>query len=136
MADTTRSTQASPSEQTLGGLVATAWQDISTLVHGTIELAKAELRDDARRAVVGAVTLGAVAFLGVLVVILLSIAAAYGLVALGLAPGWAFLIIAGAYVLVALILALIGIRALRRIRPPERTIRMAKGIPQALRPSG
>jgi len=136
MADTTRPTQASPSDQTLGGLVATAFKDVSALVRGTIELAKAELRDDVKRAAVGAATLGAVAFLGVLIVILLSIAAAYGLAALGLAPGWAFVIVAGAYVLVAMVLALVGIRAVRRIRPPERTIRMAKEIPQALRPSG
>lgn len=135
MAETGRLTQAPPSDQTLGGLIATAFKDVSALVRGTLELAKAELRDDVKRVAVGAATLAAVAFFGVLIVILLSIAAAYGLVGLGLAPGWAFLIVAGAYILVAAILALIGIRALRRIRPPERTIRMAKEIPQALRPS-
>jgi cellobiose-specific phosphotransferase system component IIC len=134
MADSTRPTPTG--DQTLGGLVATAFMDVSTLVRGTIELAKSELRADARRAVVGGALLGAVAFLGIFVVIMLSIAAAYGLVALGLAPGWAFLIIAGAYLLVALILALVGTAMLRRIRPPERTIRMAKEIPQALRPPG
>jgi cellobiose-specific phosphotransferase system component IIC len=134
MADSTRPTP--PGDQTLGGLVATAFMDVTTLVRGTIELAKSELRADARRAVVGGALLGAVAFLGIFIVIMLSIAAAYGLVALGLAPGWAFLIIAGAYLLVALILALVGTAMLRRIRPPERTIRMAKEIPQALRPPG
>jgi cellobiose-specific phosphotransferase system component IIC len=134
MADSTRPTPTG--DQTLGGLVATAFMDVSTLVRGTIELAKSELRADARRAVVGGALLGAVALLGIFVVIMLSIAAAYGLVALGLAPGWAFLIMAGAYLLVALILALVGTRMLRRIRPPERTIRMAKEIPQALRPPG
>jgi hypothetical protein len=131
MADTTKPTV----DQTLGGLVATAFKDASILVRGTIELARAELRDDLRRAAVGAATLGGVAFLSIFIVTLLSIAAAYGLVALGLAPGWAFLIVAGGYLLIALVLALIGIRALRRIRPPERTIRMAKEIPQALRPA-
>lgn len=134
MADSTRPMPTG--DQTLGGLVATAFMDVTTLVRGTIELAKSELRADARRAVVGGALLGAVAFLGIFVLIMLSIAAAYGLVALGLAPGWAFLIMAGVYLLVALILALIGTRMLRRIRPPERTIRMAKEIPQALRPPG
>jgi cellobiose-specific phosphotransferase system component IIC len=131
MADTTKPTV----DQTLGGLVATAFKDVSLLVSGTIELAKAELRDDVKRAAVGVAMLGGAAFLSIFIVTLLSIAAAYGLVALGLAPGWAFLIVAGGYLLIALVLALIGIRALRRIRAPERTIRMAKEIPQALRPS-
>jgi membrane protein implicated in regulation of membrane protease activity len=78
---------------------------------------------------------GAAGFLGVLVVILLSIAGAYGIVALGLAPGWAFLIVSGFYLLVAAVLALIGVRAFRSVGPPERTIRTTKEIPHALRPS-
>lgn len=134
MADSARPTPTG--DQTLGGLVATVFMDVSTLVRGTIELAKSELRADVRRAVVGGALLGAVAFLAIFVMMMLSIAAAYGLVALGLAPGWAFLIMAGVYLLLALILALVGARILRRIRPPERTIRIAKEIPQALRPPG
>ena len=135
MVDTTKPTQVSLDNQSLGALVATASRDISALVRGEIELAKAELRDDAKNAAKGAAMLGAAGFLGIFVLVLLSIAAAYGLVALGLAPGWAFLIVAGAYLLVAGIVALIGVRAFRHIRPPERTIRTAKEIPQAFRPS-
>ena len=59
-------------------------------------------------------------------IILLSIAAAYGLVALGLHPGWAFLIVAGAYLLVAAVLGLVGKRAVGKVGAPERTIRTSK----------
>jgi membrane protein implicated in regulation of membrane protease activity len=113
-------------EPTLGQLVASASRDLSLLVRSEIELAKAEVRVDVKNAIKGGGMFGAAAFLGLLAVILLSIAAAYGLTALGLHPAWAFLIIAGAYLLVAGILALVGLRAVKKVGPPERTIRTAK----------
>ena len=76
-----------PSEETLGALIATASRDLSTLVRGEIELAKAEIRVDVKNGVTGGAMFGAAGFLVVLGVILLSVAAAYGLVALGLHPG-------------------------------------------------
>jgi membrane protein implicated in regulation of membrane protease activity len=69
---------------------------------------------------------GAAGFLGLLAVVLLSIAAAYGLVALGLHPGWAFLVVAVAYLLVAALLVLVGKRTISKVGPPERTIRTSK----------
>ena len=51
---------------------------------------------------------GCAAFLGLLAVILLSIAAAYGLTALGLHPAMAFLIVAGGYLLMRRALVLVG----------------------------
>jgi len=79
-----------------------------------------------RHAAKGGAMFGGAAFLGLLAVILLSIAAAYGLTALGLHAGFAFLIVAGAYLLVAGLLALVGVRAVKKVGPPERTIRTAK----------
>jgi hypothetical protein len=35
--------------------------------------------------------------------------------------------VAGGYLLIAMVLVFAGVRAMRRIRPPERTIRTAKG---------
>lgn len=116
----------SSSEETLGALFATASRDLSTLVRSEIELAKAELRVDMQNAAKGGAMFGAAGFLSVLAVILLSIAAAYGLVALGLHPGWAFLIVAGAYLLVAAVLGLVGKRTVSKVGPPERTIRTSK----------
>ena len=113
-------------EQTLGALVVNASRDLSALVRGEIELAKAELRADARNGAAGAGMFGAAGFLALLAVVLLSIAAAYGLVALGLHPGWAFLIVAGVYLLVGALLVLIGKRTISKVGPPERTIRTSK----------
>jgi len=113
-------------EPTLGALVAAASRDVSTLVRAEIALAKSELRADLRAGATAAGLLGGAGVLGLLAVVLLSVAAAYGLVALGLAPGWAFLVVAGAYLLVAGILALVARGALRRVGPPRRTIRSVK----------
>jgi hypothetical protein len=122
-------------EPTVGQLFAAVSRDLSALVRNEIELAKAELREDAKSAGKGGGMLAAAGFLGVLVLILLSISAAYGLTALGLHPAWAFLIVAGFYVLIAAILVLTGISALKSIKPPERTIKTVQEIPAALKPS-
>ena len=90
-----------PDEQTFGQLVAAASRDLSALVRDEIELAKSEIKVDVKNGAVGGAMFGAAGFLAVLVVILLSIAAAYGLVAAGLHPGWAFTVVAVVYLLIA-----------------------------------
>jgi hypothetical protein len=121
------------SDASMGTLVAGIQQDITTLVRGEIELAKAELRESAKRAGAGAGMLGAAAFLVLLAVVLISIALGYGLVALGLHPAWAFLIVAGFYLIVAAVLGLLGRNQLQGIKGPERAQRAATTIAQALR---
>ena len=80
---------------------------------------------------------GAAGVLGVMVVILLSIAAAYGLTALGLHPAWAFLIVAGVVpLLAAALLGLIGVRSFKQIKPPERSIKSAKESAALLKSDG
>lgn len=118
-----------------GQLVASIRNDLQGLVRGEIELAKAEMRESARRAGLGGFVGAAAVYLLVLVSLMLSVAAAYGLVALGLHPGWAFLIVAGAYVLLAAILGLIAWTMFRRVKGPERAKHVGTEITQALRPS-
>lgn len=114
------------SEETLGALFATASRDLSTLIRSEIELAKAELRSDVKHGIAGGAMFGAAAFLGVLALILLSIAAAYGLVAAGLHPALAFLVVAVVFLLVAGVLAFAGKKSVSKVGPPERTIRTSK----------
>ena len=121
------------SERSLGQLFSDASRDLSALVHNEIALAKTELRADMKAAAKGGGLFGAAGFLGVVAFVLLSIAAAYGLVAAGLHPGWAFLIVAGAYLLLAGILALVGRKQVKRVGPPERTIRTTKESVAALK---
>ncbi|MGI8612386.1 MAG: phage holin family protein [Nocardioidaceae bacterium] len=122
-------------EPTLGRLVADASRDMSALVHSEIALAKSELKVSLTTGGIGAGLLAAAAFLGMVALVLLSVTIAYFLVWAGLGPWWAFLIVTVFYLLLAGILALLGLRRIKRVRGPERTIATTKQIPQALKPS-
>ena len=121
-------------ERTLGQLVAQASDDLSGIVRAEIALAKAELRGDVKNAALGGGLFGAAGYLGLLASILLVIAAAYGLVAAGLAPWLAFLIVAVVLLLIAGVLALVGKSRLSKLGPPERTIRNAQATIAAVKP--
>jgi Putative Actinobacterial Holin-X, holin superfamily III len=121
-------------ERTLGQLVAQASDDLTGLVRAEIALAKAELRADAKNAATGGGLFGAAGYLGVLASVTLVITVAYALVAAGLKPWLAFLIVSVVLLLIAGILALIGRARLRRLKPPERTIRTTKEAIAAVKP--
>jgi len=125
-----------PSEdgRSLAELIKGATSDVSTLVRGEIELAKAEVRETVKLSGQGVGMIAAAVFLILLAVVLLSVAAAYGLVAAGLDPWLAFLIVAVFYLLVAAILGLVARTQLKKAKAPERTIESVKQIPSALRP--
>jgi hypothetical protein len=120
-------------EPTIGRLVADASRDISALVQSEIALAKSELRVSATAGGIGAALLVIAAFFGLLITVLVSIAFAYFLTMTGLHPAWAFLIVAGVYLLLAVLLVLVGILKLKKIRAPEKTIETAKAIPAAFK---
>ena len=123
-----------PEERTLGQLVAQASDDLSGIVRAEIALAKAELRGDVKNAALGGGLFGAAGYLGLLASITLVIAAAYGLVAAGLAHWLAFLIVTVVLLVLAGILALVGRSRMRKLGPPERTIRSAKDTIAAVKP--
>lgn len=128
------SSASGDADASIGQLVAGIQQDVTSLVRGEIELAKAELRESGKRAGLGGGLVAAAAFLLLLAAILGSIALAYALVALGLHPGWAFLIVAGFYVLLAGILVLVARNRFTGVRGPERAQRVAARAKEALRP--
>jgi uncharacterized membrane protein YqjE len=129
-------------DKSLGELVALTSANISRLVKSEIELAKLELKGDAKRAALGGVMFGVAGVIACVVVILLSIAAAYGLVALGIWHWAAFLIVSGAYVLLAGALVGLGSMRLRKmsgLRATRRTVtddlamlRRSSGEPPAI----
>ena len=100
--------------QSLGDLVALAARDVSQLIRYEIDLAKSELKDDVQRIGLAGALGGVAAFVACLVLVLLSIALAFGLVALGIWEWAAFLIVAGAYVLLAV--TVLGIAYLKLSR--------------------
>ena len=126
-----RAETTNPDEPTLGRLVADASRDVSTLIHSEIELAKSELRVSVRAGGMGAALLAAAGVLGFLILILFSFTVVWFLIWAGLDPWWAYLIVTGFYAVVAGILTLIGVRKLKQVRAPEKTISTTKKIPQA-----
>ena len=109
------------SEASVGGLVSLAVKDITQLVRCELDLAKLELKADARRLGVGAVLFGLAAFVGCLVLMLLCFALAYGLMALGI-WGWAsFLITAGTCVVVIGLAVAIGVLCFKKFRGMPKT---------------
>ena len=119
-------------EPTIGRLVADVSRDFSTLVRSEIELAKAELKVSVRAGGMGAGFLAVAGVIGLLALILLSIAFAYFLTMTGMHAAWAFLIVFAVYVLIAGILAMVGVRKLKSVRAPERAIAEAQKSSQLL----
>jgi hypothetical protein len=120
-------------EPTIGRLIGDATRDITLLLQKVIKLAKSELRVSAKAGGIGAGMILVSAFFGLLIIVMLSISAAYFIVMAGLDPAWAFLIVAGFYLLVVALLILGGIRLLKKVSAPEKTIAAAKEIPSALK---
>ncbi|MBP2707240.1 phage holin family protein [Microbispora sp. RL4-1S] len=117
-----------PEDESLGALVAQASHHISTLVRSEIELAKAELKFDAKRVGMASGLFGAAAFMGHLCLILASFAIAYGLIAAGLAAWLAFTVVTVFYLLVAALLVFIGYRRLKGLAGMKRTVRSLRGL--------
>lgn len=121
------------SDPTIGKLVTDATRDISTLINKEIQLAKTELKVSVTNAGVGAGFFAAAGFLAVLAVIMLSVAIAYFIHLTGLGLHWSFLIVFGFYLLLAGVLAFLGIRKVKKVKAPARAIRQGKEIPAALK---
>ncbi|HWC36137.1 MAG TPA: phage holin family protein [Mycobacteriales bacterium] len=114
-------------EQSLGELVATATRDMSVLIHQEIELAKAELAEQAKRAATGAGLLSGAGVLALVGFLLLCFAAAFGISEGGGIPVWAgFLCVAGLFVFLGGGLGFLGVRALSSMRGPDRTVSTVK----------
>jgi len=118
-------------EQSLGDLVALAAKDVSQLIRYEIELAKTELKGDATRVGIAVAGFGLAAFIGCLVLVLLSIALAFGLVALGIYPWAALLIVAGLYIVLGGIgvgLAIVKLKRLSGLRVTRKTVTEGLGV--------
>jgi Putative Actinobacterial Holin-X, holin superfamily III len=116
-----------PAAPSVGDLVQAASAQLSTLLRAEIELAKAEMSATVKRAAVGAGLLSAAAAVLLIALPFFLIFIAELLVdPVGL-PRWsAYLIVWGAFLIIAGVLAMIGVRTMRRMRKPERTIETVK----------
>ncbi len=104
----------------LGTLVAGITAEISALIRGEIALAKAEMRESAKAGAAGAILFVVAGVLLAMVWLLVTWAVVYVLVEVADLPVWAsFLIVAGFYLLVAVILGAIGVFRFKKARGPE-----------------
>lgn len=134
--DSTSDSAPGAGEPTIGRLIADTTADLSALVRSEIELAKTELRFSVKAGGLGAALLGAAAFVAVLALIMLSVAAGFAIAYLphlGLALG--FLIVFAFYAIIAAVLALIGLKKVKQVRAPEKTISTMKSNKQVLKRS-
>lgn len=119
-------------QPSLGELVKDASTHLSTLVRGEIELAKTEITAAAKKGALGAAYFGAAAVVLVFSLVFLLISLAEGLVQLGLYRWLSYLIVWLLLVVIAGVAALLGVKAVKRVRKPERTIETLKDSKQLL----
>jgi uncharacterized membrane protein YqjE len=108
-------------ERSVGDLVARAVKDVTQLVRFELDLAKLELRADVKRLGLAAALLAIAAMAGCLVLVLSCFALAYGLITLGIWSWAAFLIVAGACVLLAGLVVLVVVIKVRGLSGLGRT---------------
>ena len=116
----------------VGVLVQSAMADMSTLIRGEIELAKAEIGKSAKKAGISVGLFGAAGVLAAFAGIYLFVTIAEALTALGL-PRWiSYGIVTVFLLLLAGVAAMIGMRLLKKIEKPERTLETLSDLPGVL----
>lgn len=122
-----------PGDASVGEIVGQVSHDLSLLVRQEIELAKAELRQEAEETGRAAAGLGGAGFAAAMVLVFVSCALWWG-VAEVIAPGWAALLVAAVWLVVGIPLYLSGRDRFRALHPtPKRTRRTPSTVPDALR---
>ncbi|HET6533008.1 MAG TPA: phage holin family protein [Actinoplanes sp.] len=121
----------------IGELIGNISNDLSQLFRQEVELAKAELKEEAAKAGKAGGMLGGAAFAGYLAVLLLSLALVWGLENV-MDTGWAALIVGLLWAIVGAVLFVSGRKKLKTVDPvPRRTAETLKEDAQWLKnPTG
>jgi Putative Actinobacterial Holin-X, holin superfamily III len=131
--DNSRPTAAEVTNRSIGDLMRQVTEDLSTLMRKEVELAKAEVREEGKKAGKAAGFYGGAGFGGYMVALFLSLALAAGLSNV-MDAGWAALIVAIIWGVIAAVLYSMARSNTRRIQGLKQTQETAKRIPQALKP--
>jgi hypothetical protein len=119
----------------VGQLIGEVTKDLSTLMRQELELAKAELKVEAKKAGQGAGMFGAAGFAGYMVALFLSLALMWAL-ASAIPTGWAGLIVAVLWGVIGAIAFVMGRKKFQQVNPkPERTVETLQQVPGALKPN-
>lgn len=113
-------------EPSLGELVSDATTHLSTIIHSEIELAKLELRSSVKYAGTGVGLFIAAAAVLFFSLTFGFVALAEGLVAAGLWRWAAYLVVFVLLLIVVAVCVFVGIRKVKRVRAPERTLETTK----------
>ena len=134
---TTQTTPPSPTEpiapeKDLSELVSELTTDIGNLVSTHIELAKVEIKEEVKKAGLGAGLLSGAGVAALFALLLLSFALAWGLQEI-MPEGFAFLIVGLLWAAAAAVMALVGKDRISRVKGPEQTIDEVKEDAQWVR---
>lgn len=122
-------------DRPLSELLSQVTDEIATLFRKEVELARAETSEQVSRAAKAGAMLGAAAVVGLLTLILLASAAAWGLSEV-VPEGVAFLIVAVVFGLVAAVLASAGKKKIAAVKPmPDQTVQTLKADVQVAKDS-
>ena len=119
----------------VGELIGEVTRDLSTLMRQELELAKAELKEEAAKGGKAAGALGAAGLAGYMVLLFLSIALWWALSHL-VGHSWSALIVAVLWGIVGAVTGLMGKKKFQEVNPkPERTVASLQQVPGALKPN-
>lgn len=131
MTDPTPS-EAKAAATSLGDLVGEVTRDISTLMRQEVQLAKVELKESATKTAKGAGLLGGAGYGAGMAVFFLSVALWWALgQVMGL--GWAAVVVAVIWAVIAGILFAIGRAQLKQVEGAPQTVETIKEIPETLK---
>jgi hypothetical protein len=132
MITSTNDPSTPPTQRSIGELVASIRDELLGVVHHEIDIAKQEAKDIGIKVGIIAACAAVLLFLLLSAWVMLLFAAATGLQAAGI-PAWgSYLIVAGVFVVISIIAALVALVVAKKIRAPETTIDTAKGAVDAV----
>ena len=118
--------QAKYDGDSVGDLLARLTHQVGELVGKEMQLARTELRAEVSKGMKAGASLTGAAVEGLVAVVFLSSAAAWGLAEL-MSPGWAFLIVGAVHAVAAVVLIIVGRNKAQRIDPvPHQTMETLK----------
>ncbi|HEX5740939.1 MAG TPA: phage holin family protein [Pilimelia sp.] len=121
-------------QRSFGQMIGEVADDLSTLLRQEVALAKAELREEAANAGKASGMFAGAGIAGHLVLVFVSLAVYAGLSNV-MDGGWAALIVAAVWAVVAAVLFTLGRARMRRLRGMPQTAQTVQQIPEALTPN-
>ncbi|PJE95162.1 hypothetical protein CUT44_26385 [Streptomyces carminius] len=125
MAHVTQRTDRTDEDRSIGELLSAVTSDAQKLFRQEIELAKAEIREEATKAGKAAGMFGGAGFAGYMTALFASLAIVFALANV-MDWGWAALIVTALWAVAAIALYVMGRSRMREVSKPERTVETLK----------